>query len=230
MTLEPLVGLKDDLPEQTRNMRVSALLLALPAAAAFLPGAPIPSLRASSLLPSSLCVPRMAAGNSELASRRQALASGFFSFAGIAAAAMSPSSAGAETVNGYTLPPLPYAYNALEPYMDEETMRIHHDKHFQAYLTNLNKQLEKFSLRPIPLTKVQKYAFKDETPEYGPVIRNNGGGFYNHGLFFNSLGPASSSGAPSPALATAIDASFGSIDQVRPPSYPRLPPATRREL
>jgi len=155
-------------------MRVSALLLALPAAAAFLPGAPIPSLRASSLLPSSLCVPRMAAGESELASRRQALASGFFTFAGITAAAMSPSSAGAETVSGYTLPPLPYAYNALEPYIDEATMKIHHDKHFQAYLTNLNKQLEKYSLRPIPLTKMQKYALKDETAEAGSVIRNQG--------------------------------------------------------
>jgi len=152
-------------------MRVSALLLALPAAAAFLPGAPLPSLRASPLLPSSLCAPRMAAGEP---SRRQALASGFLSFAGITAAAMSPSSAGAETVSGYTLPPLPYAYDALEPYMDEATMRIHHDKHFEAYRTNLNKQLEKFGLRPIALTKMQKYALADETPKYGPVIRNQG--------------------------------------------------------
>merc|ERR1711966_612256 len=107
----------------------------------------------------------------------------------------------------FALPKLPYAYDALEPHIDKATMEFHHDKHFNAYLTNLNKALDGNAQA---LIDIQKPAIKD-----GAAFRNNGGGFYNHGMFFNSLGPASGSGAPSPALAKAIDESFGSMDKMK---------------
>jgi len=137
-------------------------------------------------------------------SRREAL----FSTLGFAAAALlNPQPAHAADV--YKLPKLPYAYDALEPYIDKATMEFHHDKHFNAYMTNLNKALEG-KPKPNTLVDVQKTAIKD-----GVAFRNNGGGFYNHGMFFQNLAPASESGKPSDALAKAIDASFGSFDEMK---------------
>ena len=87
-------------------------------------------------------------------------------------------------------------------------MRFHHDKHFNAYMTNLNNAMKDKSAASI--VDLQKGAIKA-----GPAVRNNGGGYYNHGLFFEEMGAASQSGAPSPALAKAIDDSFGSMDAMK---------------
>src|SRR4051812_8437790 len=106
----------------------------------------------------------------------------------------------------FELPKLPYAYNALEPSIDAKTMEIHHSKHHNAYVTNLNNAIvntdaEKLSIEQI-CTTISKY----------PVaVRNNGGGHYNHSLFWNILKP-NGGGSPTGELATAIDAAFGSFD------------------
>jgi Fe-Mn family superoxide dismutase len=111
----------------------------------------------------------------------------------------------------FTLPDLPYAYDALAPHIDARTMEIHHTKHHNAYITNLNKALEGhaeaagWSIEDI-CRKV------DELPEaIRTAVRNNGGGHYNHSLFWTVMGPGGG-GAPSGKLAAAIDATFGSFD------------------
>ena len=101
-----------------------------------------------------------------------------------------------------TLPDLPYAYDALEPYIDAATMKFHHDKHHAAYIANANKAL---GADAPSVTDIQKDLLKS-----GP--RNAAGGHYNHCLFWNTLSPAKDSGAPSAALAAAIDKAFGSMD------------------
>jgi superoxide dismutase, Fe-Mn family len=137
--------------------------------------------------------------------RREAIATAFTAAITLIPSAF-PSAANAEG-GPYTLPPLPYPYNALEPYIDETTMKFHHDKHHQAYVTNVNKALE--GKPAVSLVDLQKGAIKA-----GPAIRNNGGGHYNHALFWKTMTPADKSGAPSPALAKAIDASFGGVDKL----------------
>ena len=110
----------------------------------------------------------------------------------------------------YELAPLPYDYSALEPYIDTQTMQIHHDKHHAAYTANLNKAVagtdfEKLSADEL-LIKL------DHLPEsIRTAVRNNGGGFVNHNLFWAILG-SNAGGAPSGKLAAAIDAAFGSFD------------------
>ncbi|EKX54416.1 hypothetical protein GUITHDRAFT_150004 [Guillardia theta CCMP2712] len=126
--------------------------------------------------------------------------------AGLLGSFLAPKESKAE--GAFSLPALPYDYKSLEPYIDEETMKLHHDKHFNAYLTNLNKALE--GKPAAKLTDIQKEAIKA-----GPAIRNNGGGYYNHALFFKEMGPAANSGKPSAALQKAIDASFGSMDKMK---------------
>eukprot|EP00286_Rhodomonas_abbreviata_P002562 CAMPEP_0181342166 /NCGR_PEP_ID=MMETSP1101-20121128/30844_1 /TAXON_ID=46948 /ORGANISM="Rhodomonas abbreviata, Strain Caron Lab Isolate" /LENGTH=282 /DNA_ID=CAMNT_0023453583 /DNA_START=40 /DNA_END=888 /DNA_ORIENTATION=- len=148
----------------------------------------------------SLC---MAAQKPALSRREAIQAASFLAGAAFFAPRESVAADGA-----FSLPKLPYAYDALEPHIDKMTMELHHDKHFNAYLTNLNKALEGKDAKS--LLDIQKTAIKD-----GAMLRNNGGGFYNHGLFFNTLGPASESGAPSPALAKAIESSFGSMDKMK---------------
>ena len=106
----------------------------------------------------------------------------------------------------FELPKLPYAYDALEPHIDARTMEIHHGKHHNGYTTNLNNaisgsDLEEHSIESI-LTSLD--------PNNGPV-RNNGGGFYNHRLFWNVMSP-NGGGNPSGALADAINIAFGSFD------------------
>eukprot|EP00281_Chroomonas_sp_CCMP1168_P019355 CAMPEP_0206230420 /NCGR_PEP_ID=MMETSP0047_2-20121206/10252_1 /ASSEMBLY_ACC=CAM_ASM_000192 /TAXON_ID=195065 /ORGANISM="Chroomonas mesostigmatica_cf, Strain CCMP1168" /LENGTH=284 /DNA_ID=CAMNT_0053653847 /DNA_START=8 /DNA_END=862 /DNA_ORIENTATION=+ len=136
--------------------------------------------------------------------RREALGAVLGAGAAIAGAMSKPETASAGAA--YTLPPLPFGYGELEPHIDEMTMKIHHDKHHQAYVNNVNKALEG---KEIPsLVDLQKGAMSSD------VIRNNGGGHYNHAFFWTTLTPAAKSGAPSAALANAIDSSFGGMDKM----------------
>jgi superoxide dismutase, Fe-Mn family len=106
----------------------------------------------------------------------------------------------------FTLPPLPYAYEALEPHIDTETMHIHHDKHHQAYVDNVNKA--------IAGTDHENKTIEELVANAGaisPAVRNNGGGHWNHTFFWDSL--KNNNGAkPTGKLAEAIDAAFGSFD------------------
>ena len=106
----------------------------------------------------------------------------------------------------FTLPALPYAYEALEPHIDTETMKIHHDKHHQAYVDNLNKAIAGTANENKSIEELVKNA-----GTISPAVRNNGGGHWNHTFFWDSLA-ANAGGAPSDKLADAINAAFGSID------------------
>ncbi len=114
----------------------------------------------------------------------------------------------------HTLPQLPYAFDALEPHIDAKTMEIHHGKHHQAYVTNLNAALEKApeaASRPIE----ELLANLDSVPEsVRTAVRNNGGGHWNHSLFWTLMAP-NAGGTPSGSLASAIDSSFGSFDEFK---------------
>ena len=113
----------------------------------------------------------------------------------------------------YTLPPLPYAPDALEPHIDAQTMQIHHGKHHQAYVDNLNKALEgtEWDSRPIE----QVLGTLDELPDdKQAVVRNNGGGHANHSLFWQIMRPGGG-GDPTGALADAIADTFGDTGQLR---------------
>jgi superoxide dismutase, Fe-Mn family len=109
----------------------------------------------------------------------------------------------------YEVPALPYAYDALEPHIDEATMRVHHDKHHQAYVDKANAALEGTQWADQAIEEVLKDLGSLPADKQGPV-RNNGGGHYNHSLFWESMSP-DGGGAPSGALAEAIDAAFGSF-------------------
>ena len=119
----------------------------------------------------------------------------------------------------HTLPPLPYAANALEPHIDARTMEIHHGKHHQAYVTNLNAALEKApELQDRPLE--QLLADLNSAPEaVRGAIRNNGGGHWNHSLFWTIMAPAAegetAGGEPDGAIADAIRSSFGAFGTFR---------------
>ena len=114
----------------------------------------------------------------------------------------------------FQLPPLPYAYDALEPTIDAQTMTIHHDKHHAAYVNNLNAALEKHP-ELADKTVDDLVANLASVPEdIRPAVRNNGGGHVNHTLFWEILAPGGSS-VPTGALATAIDAAFGSFDDFK---------------
>ena len=113
----------------------------------------------------------------------------------------------------FELPPLPYDYDALAPTIDEQTMRIHHDKHHQAYVDNLNKALEGTEWADRPLEQV--LALLDELPEdRRAAVRNNGGGHANHSLFWTIMKPGGG-GAPSGERAAAIRDTFGDADQLK---------------
>src|SRR5688572_2277771 len=110
----------------------------------------------------------------------------------------------------YEVPPLPYDYNALEPHIDEQTMRIHHDKHHQAYVTNLNTALEKHP-------NLQDKSIDDLISDMNAIpddirtaVRNNGGGHANHTLFWQIMS-GQGGGEPSGKLAEAINKAFGSF-------------------
>jgi superoxide dismutase, Fe-Mn family len=106
----------------------------------------------------------------------------------------------------HTLPALPYAFDALEPHIDAQTMQIHHDKHHQAYVDNLNKALAGTDGEGKTLEQLM-----DKISTYPVAVRNNGGGHYNHSLFWTVLGP-NAGGTPTGELADAINSAFGSYD------------------
>jgi Fe-Mn family superoxide dismutase len=113
----------------------------------------------------------------------------------------------------YEVPPLPYDYAALEPHVDEATMRVHHDKHHQAYVDKVNAALEGTDLADAPIEDVLKDLSR--VPEdKRTAVRNNGGGHYNHTLFWEWMSP-DGGGQPSGALAEAIDSAFGSFDDFK---------------
>ncbi len=114
----------------------------------------------------------------------------------------------------YELPKLPYAYDALEPYIDARTMEIHHTKHHQAYITNLNGALEK---HPELATKPLEDLLRDlnAVPEdIRTVVRNHGGGTWNHSMFWEIMAPKAG-GQPKGELAKAIESTFGSFDNFK---------------
>ncbi|MBM3664497.1 MAG: superoxide dismutase [Actinobacteria bacterium] len=113
----------------------------------------------------------------------------------------------------FELPPLPYAFNALEPHIDATTMEIHHDRHHKAYVDNANAALagtpwEDSSVEDV-LTSLATIP-----DDIRMAVRNNAGGHYNHSLFWEIMGP-DGGGAPGGALAAAIDSTFGSLDELR---------------
>ena len=106
----------------------------------------------------------------------------------------------------FSVPPLPYAYDALEPHIDKATMEFHHDKHHQAYVDKANAALEGGPLADVPIEEILKDLTQVPEDTRG-AVRNNGGGHYNHSLFWESLSP-SGGGSPAGALSDAIDAAF----------------------
>ncbi|MEI9865729.1 MAG: superoxide dismutase [Limisphaerales bacterium] len=110
----------------------------------------------------------------------------------------------------FTLPPLPYAYDALEPHIDAETMRIHHDKHHAAYVANLNKAVADVNIDKALTLEVLMKDLNSLPESHRTAVRNNGGGHYNHSLFWLMMKP-NGGGEPTGDLAKAIDTSFGSF-------------------
>ncbi len=133
-----------------------------------------------------------------------------------AAAILAPSFArAAEPVAGFTLPKLPYAFDALEPNIDAQTMEIHHDKHHQGYVNNLNAAL-KDNPAWLAKTPTEVIANLGEVPEaIRMAVRNNGGGHWNHSFFWQIMAPAGKTGAMSADLKSAIDASFGDVEKFK---------------
>jgi Fe-Mn family superoxide dismutase len=113
----------------------------------------------------------------------------------------------------YTVPDLPYDYNALEPTIDEQTMRLHHDKHHQAYVDKANDALSGTEWEDKPVEEVLKNLSSLPDDKQTPV-RNNGGGHANHTLFWESMSP-DGGGEPSGDLADAINEAFGSLDDFK---------------
>jgi Fe-Mn family superoxide dismutase len=113
----------------------------------------------------------------------------------------------------FEVPPLPYDYAALEPHIDEQTMRVHHDKHHQAYVDNANKALEGTEWADQPVEQI--LSVLDVLPEdKRAAVRNNVGGHANHSLFWEIMSP-DGGGEPSGALADAIDDTFDSLDALK---------------
>lgn len=109
----------------------------------------------------------------------------------------------------FTLPALPYAFDALEPHIDAKTMEIHHGKHHQAYVNNLNKAIEGTPNEGKSLDELVASA-----GSISPAVRNNGGGHWNHSFFWQILTPGAEA-APSGELAEAINSTFGSLDALK---------------
>ncbi|HEY4389080.1 MAG TPA: superoxide dismutase [Ktedonobacteraceae bacterium] len=110
----------------------------------------------------------------------------------------------------FELPPLPYDYNALEPYIDTQTMQLHHDKHHAAYVTNANNALKGHAFENLPVEQV--ITRLNELPDnIRTAVRNNAGGHINHTMFWQIMAP-NAGGAPTGELADAIASTFGSFD------------------
>ncbi|MEK0153309.1 superoxide dismutase [Tetragenococcus halophilus] len=114
----------------------------------------------------------------------------------------------------YTLPDLPYAYDALEPYFDEETMHLHHDKHHNTYVNNLNAAIEKHPELGEKSVEDLVADLKNVPEDIYTAVRNNGGGHANHAFFWKILSP-DGGGEPTGALKNAIDKEFGSFDSFK---------------
>ena len=125
--------------------------------------------------------------------------------------AMSIVSASTAAAQGFSLAPLPYAHDALAPVIDERTMQIHHGKHHQAYVDNLNR-----AIAASPALAGQSLeALLAQVSKAGDAVRNNGGGHWNHTFFWESMTRPGQGGAPSPALLAAINRDFGSLEQFK---------------
>ncbi len=109
----------------------------------------------------------------------------------------------------FEVPPLPYAFDALEPYIDARTMEIHHDKHHGGYVNNLNNAIAGTEAEGLSLEEIIKSVSK-----YPVAVRNNGGGHYNHTLFWTVMSP-NGGGVPGGSLGGAIDTAFGSFDSFK---------------
>jgi superoxide dismutase, Fe-Mn family len=113
----------------------------------------------------------------------------------------------------FELPALPYAYDALEPYIDVQTMQLHHDKHHATYVTNLNNALKGHDFENLPVEQVIRRL--NEVPEsVRTAVRNNGGGHLNHSMFWQIMTP-NGGGEPTGELGNAITATFGSFDALK---------------
>src|SRR5438046_337428 len=113
----------------------------------------------------------------------------------------------------FELPPLPYDYDALEPHIDEQTMRVHHDKHHQAYVDNANKALDgtEWADRPVEVVLTELEVIPEDKRA---AVRNNVGGHANHSFFWEVMSP-DGGGSPEGELASAIDDTFGSLDSLK---------------
>ncbi|HVJ63988.1 MAG TPA: superoxide dismutase [Bdellovibrionota bacterium] len=107
----------------------------------------------------------------------------------------------------HQLPKLPYAFDALEPYIDAQTMQIHHGKHHQAYVDKLND-----AIKGTPLAEKSLEDLMKEISKHNAAVRNNGGGHFNHSLFWQVMGPGNAGKKPSGELESAINSAFGSFD------------------
>lgn len=133
-----------------------------------------------------------------------------------AGTAWIPGRLAAAPTAAHVLPPLPFAFDALEPHIDAKTMEIHHGKHHAAYVAGLNAALAgapKLQQQDLVELLSQLPAIADLKTQ--TALRNHGGGHWNHSLFWETLAPAAKSGAPSAKLAAAIDASFGSMEDFK---------------
>ena len=111
----------------------------------------------------------------------------------------------------FELPPLPYGYDALEPYIDTQTMQLHHDKHHAAYVNNLNAALkDQAQFASLNVDELMRH-INDVPESIRTAVRNNGGGHSNHSMFWQIMGP-NAGGAPTGDLASAINSAFGSFD------------------
>jgi Fe-Mn family superoxide dismutase len=111
----------------------------------------------------------------------------------------------------FSLPPLPYAADALEPAIDATTMTLHHDRHHGAYVANLNGQIKANpELDHLSLENLQ-----GQISRFPVAVRNNGGGHWNHSQFWAAMAPVGQGGAPSPELLAAIEGSFGSLNAMQ---------------
>jgi superoxide dismutase, Fe-Mn family len=114
----------------------------------------------------------------------------------------------------YEVPPLPYDYNALEPHIDEQTMRVHHDKHHQAYVDNANAALQGTEWADKPVEEVLKNL--DALPEDKRTpVRNNAGGHYNHSLFWEWMSPDGGGDPPDGPFKEAVESTFGSVSALK---------------
>ena len=114
----------------------------------------------------------------------------------------------------HSVPPLPYDYNALEPHIDEQTMRIHHDKHHAAYVNNLNAALEKHPELAGKSVEDLVKGINTIPEDIRPAVRNNGGGHINHTMFWEIMGPGGG-GEPTGRIGDAIKSSFGDFEKFK---------------